>query len=89
MKTNLTTTALMKVLDTDQNSASKLFNNSFLPKKIRRALQVIYNHAGKRLVFETYSKVNPEMAKKYVKFISENPWAVYIQWDDEKKRFVA
>ena len=77
MKTNSTKTLPAKV------------NEKSLTKKEKTALKVIYSHAGKRFVYETYSRTSPEMARKYLIFVSKNLWAVYFKWDKEKKRFVA
>jgi hypothetical protein len=60
-----------------------------LTKKEKAALKIIYDHAGKRYVYEAYSQISPEMAKKYLAFVSENPNAIYIKWDEGRKRFVA
>ena len=60
-----------------------------LSKKEKTALKIIYDHAGKRYVYETYSRISPEMAKKYLAFISKNPDALYIRWDENKQKFVA
>jgi predicted hydrocarbon binding protein len=89
MKTNSTMTAPMRVLSMNQNPSADFLNTTSLSKRERRALEVIYSHAGKRFVFETYTKKNPEMAHKYLEFVSRNPWAVYIKWDDQKMKFVA
>ncbi|MBN2173330.1 MAG: hypothetical protein JW731_04320 [Bacteroidales bacterium] len=53
------------------------------------ALKVINGHKGKRKVYETYLKLNPEMAREYARFISKNKDAIYISWDKHRKRFVA
>ena len=60
-----------------------------LTKKERTALKVIYSHAGKRFVYEAYSRTSPEMAKKYLVFVSKNPWILYFKWDEDRKKFVA
>lgn len=54
-----------------------------------KGLKVINGHKGKRKVYETYQQTNPEMAEEYLKFNSKQPDAVYISWDQEKKRFVS
>jgi ribosomal protein S7 len=89
MKTNSTMTAPMPILCMNKQENLQVAFPISMTRKEKTALKVIYNHAGKRLVFETYSKINPEMANKYLHFISKNPWAVYIKWDDIKMRFVA
>jgi hypothetical protein len=53
------------------------------------ALNVIKRHKGKRIVYETYKRKNPDMAEKYLDFIAHNRNAVYISWDKQRKRFVA
>ncbi len=52
-------------------------------------LGLINSHAGKRRVYETYKRTNPEMAKKYLEFIAKNQSVQYIKWDDHKKTFKA
>lgn len=74
----------LETVQTEQITA----NNS-ITKRERKALKVIYSHRGKRMVYETYLRTEPEMAEKYVKFISKNPWIVYIKWDDKRQKFVA
>ena len=61
--------------------------NMKLSKKEQRGLAVISSHVGKRAVFEAYLKSNPEMAEKYLKFISNNPGARYVKWDADRKKF--
>ena len=53
------------------------------------ALKVINRHKGKRIVYETYKRKDPDMAEKYMNFIARNRNAIYISWDKERKRFVA
>jgi hypothetical protein len=53
------------------------------------AMKVINSHKGKRTVYETYKRKDPEMAEKYVSFIARNRNAIYISWDKNRKRFVA
>ena len=60
-----------------------------MTKKEKIGLDLIYSHAGKRRVYETYLKSNPEMAQKYLEFISKNNMAQYIKWDGIKKKFKA
>ena len=61
--------------------------NIQLSKQEQKAIETIYSHAGKKVVFETYLKYNPIMARKYVKFIALNPWAQYMTWDESESRF--
>jgi hypothetical protein len=61
----------------------------FMTKKEKLGLDLIYGHAGKRRVYETYLKSNPEMAQKYLSFIAKNTDAQYIKWDGVKNRFKA
>ena len=60
-----------------------------MTKKEKVGLDLIYSHAGKRRVYETYLRTNPEMAQKYLEFISKNQAAQYIKWDGVKKQFKA
>ncbi len=64
-------------------------NKNPLTKKEKTALKVIFSHAGKRFVYESYSKTQPEMAQKYLIFVSKNPYVLYFKWDEGKQRFVA
>jgi hypothetical protein len=61
----------------------------FMTKKEKLGLDLIYGHAGKRRVYETYLKSNPEMAQKYLSFIAKNTDAQYIKWDGVNNRFKA
>jgi hypothetical protein len=61
----------------------------YMTKKEKLGLDLIYGHAGKRRVYETYLKSNPEMAQKYLSFISKNTDAQYIKWDEVNNRFKA
>jgi len=61
----------------------------YMTKKEKLGLDLIYGHAGKRRVYETYLKSNPEMAQKYLSFIAKNTDAQYIKWDGVKNRFKA
>jgi len=62
--------------------------NMEISKKEQKGLAVISGHAGKRIVFESYLKTNPPMAMKYLKYISENPYARYVKWDAIHQRFI-
>jgi len=53
------------------------------------ALKVINRHKGKRIVYETYKRKDPDMAEKYINFIARNRDAMYISWDKTRQRFVA
>lgn len=53
------------------------------------ALKVINRHKGKRIVYETYKRSDPDMAEKYIKFIARNRDAMYISWDKDRQKFVA
>lgn len=55
--------------------------------RTKKALEVIYSHCGKRRVYQMYLKNNPQLAEKYVKFISKNIDAIYIYWDKEREAF--
>ncbi|MCA9487765.1 MAG: hypothetical protein KC516_02275 [Nanoarchaeota archaeon] len=77
---------LAGVLIDDIGGESNRFN---LTKKEKAGLDLIYSVKGKRRVYELYLKNNPEMAQKYLEFVSKNLSESYIKWDDEKKRFTA
>jgi len=53
------------------------------------ALKVINKHSGKKKVYHTYLRLNPAMAEEYARFIFRNKDAIYISWDNSRKRFVA
>jgi hypothetical protein len=89
MKTNAAIqTNPMQVVYAEQSNSDQQLSLPIMTAKERNALKVIYSHAGKRRVFETYQSCNPEMARKYLDFVSKNPWAIYIRWDEEKREFV-
>jgi hypothetical protein len=50
-----------------------------MTKKEKIGLDLIYGHAGKRLVYETYKRTNPEMAQKYLEFVANNQAIQYIK----------
>ena len=64
---------------------------AILTKKNKRekGLEAINGHKGKRKVYETYKKQNPEMAEAYVEFHAKQPDATYITWDKDKARFTS
>jgi len=57
-------------------------------KQEEAGLKVIYGHRGKRITYETYQENNPDLAEKYLEFISKNKTAQYIVWNAERKKFV-
>ena len=57
-------------------------------KRKQNALKVINGHRGKKIVYETYLRNNPEMAQKYLEYISKNEDARYIKWDSRKEKFI-
>ncbi len=59
-----------------------------MTKKEQQGLSIINGHVGKKRVYETYKQSNPEMAQKYLEFISKNNDAQYIKWNTAKKKFV-
>ena len=59
-----------------------------MTKREQRGINVINSHLGKRRVYNTYKKSNPEMAEKYLDFISKNTDAQYIKWELDKQRFI-
>ena len=52
-----------------------------------KGLNAINKHIGKKKVYETYLKNNPDLADKYLEFVAKNLDAVYITWDERKQRF--
>ena len=60
-----------------------------MTKKEQQGLNIIYGHTGKRQVYETFKRNDPELAKKYLEFISKNQTAIYIKWDVHKKKFTS
>lgn len=62
----------------------KLFENNNWEQK---GMNVIEKHPGKMKVYLTYLKLNPEMAEKYLRFLSRNRDALYIRWNDQKQCF--
>ncbi|MBC8488740.1 MAG: hypothetical protein H8D45_22175 [Bacteroidetes bacterium] len=58
-----------------------------MTKKEQTGLSIIYGHAGKRYVYESYKKTDPGMAEKYLQFISKNQTVQYISWNNTKKKF--
>ena len=87
MKTILTT--LSARMYKTENVKMEALKTNPRTKKERTALKVIYSHAGKRVVYETYLRIQPKMAQKYLQFIAKNPWELYIKWDNKRERFVA
>lgn len=59
-----------------------------MTKKEQRGLNIINGHLGKRKVYNNYKQSNPEMAEKYLEFISRNTDAQYIKWESNKNRFI-
>lgn len=88
MKTNMGNNQQAKISDENSDQLG-IVNYNSCSKKERVALKAIYSHAGKKLVYETYSIHQPEMAEKYLNFLSRRPWATYIKWDNDKKQFVS
>ncbi len=60
-----------------------------MTKKEKTGLNLIYSHAGRTRVYETYKRTNPEMAQKYLEFVANNQAVQYIKWNDSKKKFTA
>jgi histidinol phosphatase-like PHP family hydrolase len=60
-----------------------------MTKKEQQGLNIIYGHTGKRQVYETFKRNDPELAQKYLEFISKNQTAIYIKWDAKKKQFTS
>jgi len=58
-----------------------------LTKREQKALQIIYNHAGKRRVYELYLASKPEIARKYLEFIAKHNQVQYIKWDQGHYKF--
>jgi hypothetical protein len=59
-----------------------------MTKKEQIGLNIINSHLGKRKVYNTYKESNPEMAEKYLAFISKNTDAQYIKWESNKNKFI-
>ena len=59
-----------------------------MTKKQLHGLSVINSHLGKKKVYDTYTRTNPEMADMYLDFVSKNTGVQYIRWDENKNRFV-
>lgn len=55
----------------------------------KKGLDAINKHKGKKYTYETYKRIAPEMAAKYVEFVGKHAGVTYIKWDIDKKRFVA
>ncbi len=58
-----------------------------MTKKELRGLKEINGHAGKKKVYDEYKKTNPDMAEKYLNFVSKNTGVSYINWDSKKNKF--
>ena len=56
-------------------------------KREESALKIINGHRGKKIVYETYQGMRPEMAQKYLEFIAKNGEATYIKWSEKKQKF--
>lgn len=54
-----------------------------------KGMAAIQNHPGRRKVYGIYSRVNPVMAEKYLRFLARNRNVTYIMWDNKNHRFVA
>ncbi|MBN1337975.1 MAG: hypothetical protein JXA03_01555 [Bacteroidales bacterium] len=57
-------------------------------KWVQNGMKVVEKHPGKKKVYLTYLKFNPEMAEKYLRFLSKNRDALYIRWNDQRQCFV-
>ena len=62
----------------------KLFNKKYREVK---GMNAINSHYGKKRVYENYKKNNPQLAEKYLEFVSRNIDAIYIWWDNERQCF--
>lgn len=58
-------------------------------KREKEAIEIINSHHGKRFVYNTYKKLSPVMAQKYIEFVSRMKWATYIRWDNIKNEFTS
>jgi hypothetical protein len=56
-------------------------------KRKDKALEIINSHWGKKRVYEAYLRMNPQMAEKYLQFVTNNGDVTYISWNKEKQRF--
>lgn len=52
-----------------------------------KGLEVINSHFGKKRTYETFLRIDPSVAEKYLRFISRNSNATYIQWDRSIQNF--
>ncbi|MCD4789526.1 MAG: hypothetical protein K8R37_05950 [Bacteroidales bacterium] len=59
-----------------------------MTKRKLQGLSIINSHSGKKKVYDTYMKANPEMADMYLDFVSKHTGVQYISWDKNKNRFV-
>ncbi|GAB4330496.1 MAG: hypothetical protein Kow00127_22650 [Bacteroidales bacterium] len=57
--------------------------------KKEKGMAAINSHKGKKKVYETYKKKDPEMAEAYLEFHQKNPDATYIVWDKKKGKFTS
>jgi hypothetical protein len=62
----------------------KLFKSE---SRMKKAMDVINAHCGKKRVYQMYLKKNPKLAEKYVSFIAKNNDATYIYWDEDRQAF--
>jgi hypothetical protein len=62
----------------------KLFKRK---NRIAKGIDAINSHHGKKRVYENYKRSNPQLAEKYLEFVSKNVSAVYIWWDKERQCF--
>ena len=58
-----------------------------MTKKELRGLKEINSHSGKKKVYDVYKKTNPDMADKYLNFVSKNTGVQYISWNSKKNKF--
>lgn len=58
-------------------------------KVVKKGLDIINKHKGKRITYNTYMKVAPDVAEKYLEFICRNRSAQYIRWDMKNERFTS
>lgn len=63
--------------------------NNLSSNKEKLGFEIIMDHSGKRMVYETYLKDNPKMAQKYFEFIAKNSSIPYPKWNEKKQDFTA
>ncbi len=66
----------------NEKEIMNILNKKTISEEEKAGLKIIYNDEDRSRVFETYLKINPEMAQKYLSFISKNPYLQYHKKSD-------